>query len=286
MTLQGIDLASHQGRYDFATAKREGREFAIIKVSGGHSYQNPERDQQITRAREAGMTIGLYHYMFEASSGGGDVAREFANFKAAAQPYALPGTTLWLDCEDWPSMIGFTGSVCQFILDFAALCRAEFGCPCGVYTGSYYILGTDMRGDRRLATLPLWIASWQDVVPGSQYLAPWDRAAVWQNDAYTTVAGQQTDTDVFFGTREDFQALGVPFVAATVTDQIAKGINVVGEPHPDGMLSPVTATFLNPDEPGQGIPYKLGLWVWNPEERKHYYGEWEMGAYKPWQELG
>lgn len=285
--MRGIDLASHQGPdYDFPKAKREGYEFAIIKASGGHSYKNPYLEQQVAGARAAGMAVGLYAYMFEASSGGGDVAREFANFRDAAKPYATPGTTLWLDCEDWPSMIGFTGSVAQFILDFAEMCKAEFGCYCGVYTGTYYILGTDMRGDSRLAKLPLWIASWQAVPPGAQYLAPWSKAALWQNDAYTVVGGQQTDTDVFFGTREELQALGVPFAVPVISDLIDKGINVTATTHPDGMLSPVVATFENPHDGGQGIPYKLAMWAYNPQDGQHYYDEWEMGEYKPWVKLG
>src|SRR5205814_6763903 len=111
--------------------------------------------------------------------------------------------------------------------EFARLVEAEFGCKCGVYTGTYYLVGNNLTGDGRLAALPLWIASWQDVVPGARYLTPWERAAVWQNDAYTVVAGQQTDTDVFFGTRQDFEALGVPYAAETVTALIADGVGVV-----------------------------------------------------------
>jgi GH25 family lysozyme M1 (1,4-beta-N-acetylmuramidase) len=283
----GIDLASHQGpSYDFARARREGREFAIVKASGGHTYRNEYLDRQVANARGAGLLVGFYHYMGEPTSGGGDVDREFANFRDAVRPHAIPGTTLWLDVEEWPASFGYRGYIGDFVDRFATLCEAEFGCPCGVYTGTYYIVGTGMLQDTRLARLPLWIASWQDVVPGPQYLQPWDRAAVWQNDAYTIVAGQQTDTDVFFGTREDLQALGIPFAGGAVAEAISGGVPVTGEARADGAMSPIRVTFDNPHEPGFGIPYKVAVWVYNPDTHEFYQGEWEMGEYKPWVKLG
>ncbi len=60
----GIDVASTQRDIDFARAKREGTEFAIVKMGGLNvtpQYVAPYYVQQVTRARAAGLKIGHYY---------------------------------------------------------------------------------------------------------------------------------------------------------------------------------------------------------------------------------
>lgn len=283
--MNGIDIASHQGWYNFNLAKQQGFDFAIIKASGGHGYQNPELAQQVRRAREAGMLVGFYHYMFEPSSGGGDVGREVKNFLDATKPYLQPGDTMWLDAEEWPQSVGYSGSIASFCLDFVGGVKRATGANCGIYTGSYYIQGTDMKYAAALADVPLWIASWQATRPALVYALPFKNITVWQYNAYDVVGGQQTDTDVFYGDADAWKALGVPAdnthaTKVPIADTISEGLAKRG----DG-AGPINVTFANPQEPGWGIPVNLQVVVWNPDEKQFYRGEWDNGEWKHWVKL-
>ncbi|MEO5964521.1 MAG: GH25 family lysozyme, partial [Candidatus Limnocylindrales bacterium] len=108
----GCDLASHQGTtFPFDRAYRDGYEFALIKASGGHSYRNEYLGVQVAGARAAGMLVGFYHYLFEPSNGGGDIRREAQNFIESVAPYVQPGSTFWLDVEEFPASVGFEGDL-------------------------------------------------------------------------------------------------------------------------------------------------------------------------------
>ncbi|MFC6883556.1 MULTISPECIES: glycoside hydrolase family 25 protein [Actinomadura] len=56
--LHGIDVASYEPSFD-----TEGLDFVIVKATEGRSYKNPERAQQVARARRAGCVVGFYHFL-------------------------------------------------------------------------------------------------------------------------------------------------------------------------------------------------------------------------------
>lgn len=210
MSIKGVDIASHQGPdFPFGRAAAEGYEFVIVKASGGHSYKNEYLGDQLLGAGAAGMEIAYYHYMFEPTVGGGDVEREFANFRDAISPYVERGETLWLDVEEYPASVGFTGDLGGWIDRFCTLVEEEFGRPCGIYCATWYLTATGLDKDTRLAKWPFWIASWQASPPAGSSLLPWSEITVWQNNALATVGGRRPiDTDVFSGERADWRILG------------------------------------------------------------------------------
>jgi len=200
VTLEGIDLASHQGDYGYPT----NPDFAIIKASGGHSYRNGYLPPQVLNARAKNVICGFYHYMFEPSVGGGDVDREAANFIDACRPYVEVGSTFWLDVEEFPAQVGFTGDLGGWIVSFCEQVERAFGCVCGVYCATWYLDPTGLFMDQRLARFPFWMASWQEEIPDKKFMAPWRELTLHQYDA------NGIDKDRFYGTREAFLALGVP----------------------------------------------------------------------------
>lgn len=201
MTLEGVDIASHQGP-NFAYP--EGTAFALIKASGGHTYRNEYLAAQVAGARARGIEVGFYHYMFEPTAGGGDMKREAANFIEACRPHVRPGATFWLDVEEFPEAVGFDGDLGGWIVDFCAQVERAFGCVCGIYCATWFLEPTGLWNDQRLAAHPFWMASWQTKVPASKFMAPWNALTVHQYNA------QGWDKDRFYGTIEQFRALGVP----------------------------------------------------------------------------
>lgn len=200
MTLEGIDLASHQGDYTYPTDPA----FAIIKASGGHSYRNPYLPQQVANARAKGIIVGFYHYMFEPTSGGGDVNREAQNFIEACRPYVQPGATFWLDVEEFPAKVGYTGDLGDWLVAFCEQVEHAFGCVCGIYCATWYLTEAGLADATPLQKYPFWMASWQEAVPPAVFMRPWDHLTLHQYDA------NGIDKDRFYGTREEFLALGVP----------------------------------------------------------------------------
>ncbi|MFI9810361.1 glycoside hydrolase family 25 protein [Streptomyces sp. NPDC052301] len=58
--LHGIDVSAFQSSaYD-----TDGLSFAFIKATEGHSYVNPRLTAQTKRARDAGLVVGFYHFLW------------------------------------------------------------------------------------------------------------------------------------------------------------------------------------------------------------------------------
>jgi GH25 family lysozyme M1 (1,4-beta-N-acetylmuramidase) len=230
VTIEGIDIASHQGpNFNFAAQSERGVEFCIIKASGGHDYQNPFLAQQVQGARDAGMIVGFYAYMFEPSFGtpgnpsGGDVTREVDNFIEAVRPYVEPGTTFWLDVEEYPATVGLSNSVLPaWIAAFCDTVELEFGAVCGVYCATWFQVPTGLVHATELRKYPYWMASWQEEIPDAARMAPWDHLTLHQYDSVAV------DKDRFYGTREEFLALGVPAPAPPPAADPIRATTVIG----------------------------------------------------------
>jgi GH25 family lysozyme M1 (1,4-beta-N-acetylmuramidase) len=267
VAIKGTDIASHQGPdFPFATLKAQGYEFTVIKASGGHGYRNPYRAAQVQAARAAGVEVGFYHYMFEPSSGGGDVDREVTNFIDAVRPHVQPGTTFWLDVEEYPGAVGFTGDLGGWIDTFCARVSQEFNCQCGIYCATWYLTPTKLNKDQRLAKYPFWMASWQDALPPKAAMAPWTSVTIWQYNA------DGFDKDMFMG--------------GGVAELRALGAGAAQPPafqHAEGWLDPIVDTF---EWGGAGIIVARTVVAYNDEEHKWYSREWHAETgYTPWVEL-
>ncbi|CAL9600232.1 glycoside hydrolase family 25 protein [Streptomyces sp. enrichment culture] len=58
--LRGIDVSAYQSSsYD-----TDGLSFAFIKATEGRSYINPKLAAQTKRARDAGLVVGFYHFLW------------------------------------------------------------------------------------------------------------------------------------------------------------------------------------------------------------------------------
>jgi hypothetical protein len=58
--IKGIDVSDYQGT-GFSTS---GLSFVIVKATEGRSYVNPKQSAQAKRARDAGLVVGFYHFLW------------------------------------------------------------------------------------------------------------------------------------------------------------------------------------------------------------------------------
>lgn len=94
MTLNGIDIASHQKGLNAGTINAD---FVIVKATGGTQYINPLCDTFYQQAKQAGKLLGIYHYAHEAYCPG-TAEQEAEHFLKNVQGY-LGEAVLVLDFE-------------------------------------------------------------------------------------------------------------------------------------------------------------------------------------------
>ncbi|MEV6114341.1 GH25 family lysozyme [Streptomyces sp. NPDC052109] len=86
--LRGIDVSAYQSSsYDTS-----GLSFAFIKATEGHSYVSPRAGAQAKTARDAGLVVGFYHFLWP-----GDLTAQAEYFVAKAPSRA--GDILAVDWE-------------------------------------------------------------------------------------------------------------------------------------------------------------------------------------------
>lgn len=60
MTVKGIDVSSNNSN-NYST---QGLDFVIVKATEGRTFTNPKQHDQAKRAREAGLVLGFYHFLW------------------------------------------------------------------------------------------------------------------------------------------------------------------------------------------------------------------------------
>jgi lysozyme len=63
LPIQGLDVARYQGRIDFDAARNGGTHFVYMKSTEGKDYIDPNFRDNWSRARQAGVARGAYHFM-------------------------------------------------------------------------------------------------------------------------------------------------------------------------------------------------------------------------------
>lgn len=202
--IYGVDVSAYQPGFDFAAARRDGMDFAIIKATEGTGWRSSYYRDQVARARAAGLLVAAYHYVR-----GNDVAGQLTNIRAMV----TPGTPVILDVEDG------AGSL-QSIRDLnAAVQRAGYRTPL-IYIPRWYWQGH--MGSPSLAGLPpLWHSRYPDNVVRRVAGFNLNDPAYWPSfGGLSTVIAQFTsslavanypngsiDGNAYRGTRSDLAAL-------------------------------------------------------------------------------
>lgn len=74
--VKGVDVSHYQGEVDWSQMKDQGMEFAYIKATEGSGHVDDYFEKNWTKAREAGMVCGAYHF-FSFESEGKKQAKHF-----------------------------------------------------------------------------------------------------------------------------------------------------------------------------------------------------------------
>lgn len=198
MSIQGIDVSSHQPGVDWSQVLQAGKAFAFLRATDGLDYTDSQFATYWKEAREAGVLRGAYHF-YRTND---DPTTQAENFLSVVQ--LQPG--------DLPAVVDFektTGSesASQILKDLQTwldVVQAATGRVPIIYTGPDYwnSLGSSVFGH-----YPLWVAEYG--VQSPKPVAGWPSWTFWQYSESGTVPGISgaVDLDVFDGTLEELRSL-------------------------------------------------------------------------------
>lgn len=192
----GIDVSHWQGNFDFAKAKAEGVEFAIIKAGGGDSglYKDSKFDKFYSAAKAQGFQVGAYYYGDAKTPEAAQAEADHFVKLLAGKQYELP---VYYDVEG--RMLQATkADLTAIVIAFVERVRAA-GYLCGIYS-SESAFNSEMD-DSKLTAYPHWVARWAKSAPKPKSGA---EVGMWQFGGETNlirsnkIAGVTCDQDYLF----------------------------------------------------------------------------------------
>ena len=232
----GTDVSSYQGPgINWTTVKNDGVSFAWTKATEGTYLVDADFATNETKARNAGVLIGAYHFARPSYdpniTGANSADTEAQFFWNTAGNYIVAGGGYLVPMLDWedtdvtgvPSLTETTMSEwvnewCNDVSNYA-MANGVMIRPV-VYTGTWYSEPGTYPGLNSTVTIwPSWIAEYPDCTttdgetycgsptpqtssPGSSY--PWNTWNIWQ---YGDTNWSGGDADVFNGTTNQFVQL-------------------------------------------------------------------------------
>lgn len=188
-----------------------GRTFGWARASYGWGYTDSRFVTHMTRAKNAGLIMGAYHYNYAGYSSGNTPLNEANTFLNAASSYITSGylrPVLDIEYAPGPYMGGLT--LTQWCNQWMDRVEQVTGVEPLVYTGAYFA-ATYL--DSSIASRDLWIAAWPSnpnpQTDNPSYLWQWPTWCFWQYAGDVSIPGvttQKVDLNVFNGTAAQLQA--------------------------------------------------------------------------------
>lgn len=189
----GIDISRNNGQVDFDDVRADGVSFVFIKSSEGGSFRDKTFRHNVSRAHEAGLKVGAYHFFRKSVDG----KRQAQNFLHAVEdmPLDLP---LAIDVEDWNNDKSVPdGLVVERLRSMVAHLHAKHQ-KVMVYTNVH---GYRKWIEKYFPSLELWICSF---TPPEHMIMD---HRLQQYSHWGTVDGVrgEVDLNVFNGSRHDWE---------------------------------------------------------------------------------
>lgn len=204
-SVEGVDVASHQGNVAWSTLWNSGVKFAYVKATESTSYTNPYFAQQYNGSYKIGMIRGAYHFATPNTSSGAAQANYFVDHGGgwSKDGKTLPGA---LDMEYNPYGstcygLSATGLV-NWMKDWFATYKARTGRDAVLYTSTTWWKQCTGNYAGFGSINPLWIPRYGTSV--GELPAGWGFHTIWQ---YTSTGPTVGDHNRFNGAYDRLQAL-------------------------------------------------------------------------------
>ncbi|HEY1779276.1 MAG TPA: GH25 family lysozyme [Roseiarcus sp.] len=225
--VHGIDVSKFQGEIDWNAVASSGVKFAWIKASEGGDHADARFQANWEGAKAAGVPHGAYHFVYWCRSPMEEMA--FFEQNAPVEQDALPPV---LDVEATPTSrtchrhLTQAGAVADMKVMLQEMERHYGKRPIIYTTVDFY---EAILSDGAFSDYPIWVRSTKHnpaVKYGSRAWAFWQ----YQSDGQTPGIHVNVDRDVFYGTKEQWDAFlreplsgpRAPSVQQALTQQLAE----------------------------------------------------------------
>lgn len=188
---EGVDLSRHQSSIDWQAARDGGIEFAYVKLTEGTGYADPRADAHVTAARNAGTTVGGYHFA-RPDTPSNTPEHEAQDFAHALKTHGLAGPGFLPPCLDMEKPAAL--DLIDWSRRFITTLRAETGYqPIMIYASSSWWKGVYHSGDWLDEHMWSWVAHYGR--PPGQPGFKNDRTVMHQYTSSGRIAGYRANID-------------------------------------------------------------------------------------------
>jgi len=214
--LPGIDVSSHNGTIDFKKVREAGVRYAWIKVTEGTTHQNPGYQKKFDDARENDIIVGAYHFARPDTYAG-----DSRDWEKEADNFLFQLEKAGLETGDIVPMLDIENGVktddnynCEWYLNWLYKVGCETKVKPIIYTARWawqlYVMKAEKELQNKLASYPVWLASYNSGVEPARVTTLWDEWDVWQWTGSGAVPGIRGDCDQNWMAGEQLNKLRVP----------------------------------------------------------------------------
>jgi len=212
----GVDLSSHNGVVDFKEMAKAGVKYAWIKVSEGTTHVNPGYQKKFDDARDAGIIVGAYHF------GRPDTYyKDKKDWEKEADNFLKQLDKAGLECNDLVPVLDVENGMktddnynCKWYLNWLEKVGNETNTKPLVYSARWawqlYIMKAEQELQQKVASYPLWLASYNSGVEPKRKTKLWDHWDVWQWTGSGDVPGVKGRCDINWMAGGQLEKLRVP----------------------------------------------------------------------------
>ena len=191
---KGVDVSGVQGDIDWAKAKANGVDFAILKATAGNTITDSRFHQNMKAAQAAGVPVGAYHFFY---------ASNVAETKAEAEYFlkTVKGYTF-----QYPLVLDVEGNALNLPKE-TLVSLVELFCDMVEEAGYYvsiYASASPLNGILNgpgMNKFDIWVAQWSQEAPTIPL--PY---GLWQHSNQGSVAGISTRVDLDYA-YQDYPAI-------------------------------------------------------------------------------
>lgn len=242
----GVDISAAQGpNVDFNWIKQMGYEFAIIKNYTGNDKKDPFYETNLIKAKNAGMYVGAYFFIYPLPSDGvhpnrDPISQANLHFSAFANDVPAEVDVEWPTIDIWSKYGCSATQINDWVLSYLERFEQLSGQKMLFYTYPSY--ANSVKFSSQAANYKLWIANYKTNEPNIP--APWTDYYMWQyagnNSILILPSGGEVDTNYVkdFSMWDNFPSARPASTVVATTPQITD----IPPPAPAPIETPIIST--------------------------------------------
>ena len=155
---KGVDVSGVQGAIDWAAAKADGVQFAILKATAGNTITDSRYYENVKGAKAAGVPIGAYHFFYGTNEAETQAEAEYFLSRVKGYTFEYP---LVLDIEG--EALSLPKERLASLIELFCTQVEKAGYYISVYASASPLNG--VLNSEIMRQFDIWVAQWGDQVP-------------------------------------------------------------------------------------------------------------------------